>query len=861
MTMVLMLLAIAGAAALLFGPAAPARAASPGIFTFDVTSSSVTEGGTASITVVRSCGGACTGTQNVEYELTAGSGLTTDDFVAPFSFGGGKFVTFEPGVVERDITIKTFDDGDTESAETLTITLKGVDGDGDLGATKLTHTLTINDNDGPPVFSFSASNYNVNEGAGSVMVTVNRSGGAGQAVSVQYATSNGTAQAPGDYTATAGTLNFAANQTTRTFNVSIQSDALTENNETINLTLSNPSNSGTVGSGSTITIIDDDGTVTYAFASSSFNVIESQGPAQLRVVRTGGTGSTATLACTVNGGTASIPSDYTSTQVNVTFSAGETEDDCVFPIQNDSFSELTETVLFQLSKVTGTGSVAGQTTTTLNILDDDGSGTFSFVQANYSVEESAGTVVLTVQRNNTTGSATVDFATAIGSAGPEDFGAAAGTLIFGNGQATATITISITNDAIAETDQKFTVTLSNPSSGTTLGTPNVAQVTILDDEFGVPTVTGLSPNAGPPGGGNTVLVSGTSFVAGCRVFFDGAEATQVTIINQNLMSVANIPAHSIATVDVIVSCFEGTSANTSADNYTYTAGPVVHDIQPDSGPSAGGTIVTITGQNFANVTSVKIGTAEVQQWTVSSGSNGTIITGVTPPQPAGTYNVTVTTTAGTSPVNAEATFTYSGATTLPVISSITPNSVAINTSGTTATITGTNFTGVTAVTFGGASATIVSSSPTSIVVTAPSRSVTGAVRVIVTTTAGASPDNSNDTFTYTSGAASVYTYTLYPRWTLFPWNGPTMNALDAIEGHESPDDTRTNDISDRVSAIFYWNAAGTGCPSGQSQCWFAFFPDGVGIPGANDFSNLVTGQIYWISIDGSGSQTWTIHED
>lgn len=861
--MVLVLLAIAGAVALLFGPAAPAHAASNGLFNFAITSSSVTEGGTATITVHRSCTGSCIGLQNVEYELTAGSGsLTTADFVSPFSFGDNKFVTFEGGVEDRDISIRTYDDDDAEGSETLTITLLGVTGGGDLAGTKLVHTLAINDNDGPPHFSFSQSNHNVNEGNVNFTVIVNRSGGAGQAVEVDYATvSGGSADAPADYTSKSGTLNFTSSQTSRTFTVTIKDDSANEGNETIRLRLSSPSDGGSVGDEATITIVDDDGTATYAFASPNYSVVESQGPALLRVVRSGGTGSSIVLQCSVIGGDASTPSDYPSAQVQVSFSSGETEDDCVFPITNNAIAEATKTVLFQLSKVSGTGNVSGQSTATLNILDDDGSGTFYFEQSAYSVAEAAGSVTLTVRRNNISGSASVDYATAIGSAGPEDFTQKSGTLHFTNGQATATVTISITNDAIAEVDQKFTVALSNPSSGATLGTPNVATVTILDDEFGVPTVTGLSPNAGPPGGGNTVDISGTSFVAGCEVYFGGVEAPLVTIINQNMMRVANIPAHTIGKVDVIVSCFEGTSQNTSADDYTYTAGPIVFDITPDTGPAAGGTIVAISGQNFANVTSVKIGTAEVQQWTVRSTSNGTLITGVTPPQPAGTYNVTVTTTAGTSPVNAEATFTYTGATTLPVISSITPNSVAINTSGTTATITGTNFAGVTAVTFGGASANIVSSTETSIIVTVPSRSVAGAVRVIVTTTAGASPDNANDSFTYTSGQAPVYTYTLYPRWTLITWNGPTKNAMDAIKGQESPADSRTNDISGRVSAIFYWNAAGTGCPAGQSQCWFAFFPSGVGIPGANDFSSLVTGQIYWVSIDGSGSQTWTIIRD
>lgn len=87
---------------------------------------------------------------------------------------------------------------------------------------------------------FSAANYTVNENAGTVVINVTRTGDTSGAVSVNYATSDGTAQQRLDYLATTGTLSFAAGETSKTFTVSIIDDAYVEGNETINLTLSNP---------------------------------------------------------------------------------------------------------------------------------------------------------------------------------------------------------------------------------------------------------------------------------------------------------------------------------------------------------------------------------------------------------------------------------------------------------------------------------------------------------------------------------------------------------------------------------------------------------------------------------------------
>lgn len=113
----------------------------------------------------------------------------------------------------------------------------------------------------PGNLQLSASNYGVNENVGNVTITVTRTGGSSGAASVNYATSNGTAAQPGDYTSASGTLNWAdGDAADKTFSVTIINDAAVESSETINLTLSGATGAS-LGSPATaaITITDNDG--------------------------------------------------------------------------------------------------------------------------------------------------------------------------------------------------------------------------------------------------------------------------------------------------------------------------------------------------------------------------------------------------------------------------------------------------------------------------------------------------------------------------------------------------------------------------------------------------------------------------
>ena len=157
----------------------------------------------------------------------------------------------------------------------------------------------------------------------------------------------------------------------------------------------------------------------------------------------------------------------------------------------------------------------------------------------------------------------------------------------------------------------------------------------------LPTVTVDRSHQRPDAGGTAVTITGTNFTGATAVTFGGTAATGVTVVNATTIT-AVTPAHAAGVVDVAVTTPGGTG--TGSGLYTYVAPPTVTAIAPTSGPTQGGTAVTITGTNFTGATAVTFGGTAATGVTVV---NATTITAVTPAHAAGVVDVAVTTPGGT----------------------------------------------------------------------------------------------------------------------------------------------------------------------------------------------------------------------
>jgi hypothetical protein len=292
------------------------------------------------------------------------------------------------------------------------------------------------------------------------------------------------------------------------------------------------------------------------------------------------------------------------------------------------------------------------------------------------------------------------------------------------------------------------ITATAPSStGTvsvTVTTPSgTATTTNQFTYLGAPTITSISPPSGPTGGNYQITISGTSLTGVTAVKFGNTPATDFTYNSATHQITATVPAGT-GTVDVTVTTPLGTSAiSRPGDQFAYTTSPAVTGISPTSGPSVGGTSVTITGNNLAGATAVKFGGAA---GAIVSNSPTSIV--VTSPAGTGTVDVSVITPAGSSAVTAADRFTYIPP--APTIVGFTPTS-GPTAGGTSVTITGTNLAGATAVTFGTTAAAITANSAGAITVTSPAG--TGQVTLSVTTPGGTVTSTAK--FTYVAAAPTV----------------------------------------------------------------------------------------------------------
>jgi len=151
------------------------------------------------------------------------------------------------------------------------------------------------------------------------------------------------------------------------------------------------------------------------------------------------------------------------------------------------------------------------------------------------------------------------------------------------------------------------------------------------------------PNSGTTAGGTSVTISGTNFVSGATVTFGGTGATGVTVVNATTIT-ATTPARAAGAVNVVVTNPGGLSG-TLTNGYTYVAPPTVTNVVPDSGTTAGGTSVTISGTNFVSGATVSFGGTAATGVTVV---NATTITADTPARAAGAVDVEVTNSDGQS---------------------------------------------------------------------------------------------------------------------------------------------------------------------------------------------------------------------
>ena len=259
-------------------------------------------------------------------------------------------------------------------------------------------------------------------------------------------------------------------------------------------------------------------------------------------------------------------------------------------------------------------------------------------------------------------------------------------------------------------------------------------------------ISSAGPNSGPAAGGTTVTLSGSGFTPSASVSFGGIAAPSVVVVSSTELQ-AVTPTHASGTVSVAVTENPHNQSATLAGGFTYTSSSPttlsVSGASPATGPTSGGTAVTITGKGFQAGATVRFGASQCAAVTVAS---STQITAMSPSGSSGTVSITVTDPDSQSASLASG-FTYTSPTTLSV-SGASP-ATGPTSGGTAVTITGKGFQAGATVRFGASQSTAVTvASSTQINATSPAGSA-GIVSITVT-----DPDSQSASlpsgFTYTS---------------------------------------------------------------------------------------------------------------
>lgn len=512
-----------------------------------ITDANVIEGnaGTTPAAFTVTLSHASASTVTVNWTAAAGSAASGSDFAA-----ASGSLTFNPNQTSKPVTVLVNGDTNDEADETFFVTLSSPS---NATIAKAHGTATIADDDGTPSLVIGdATLVEGDSGSGDLIFTVTLAGATAQTVSVGYATANGTATAGSDYAATSGMLTFFPGTVTQHVHVPTIGDASVESDETLFVNLSGASNATISDNQATGTIANDD----TAAAVPSISITD----ATLAEGNAGTTNATFNVTLSVattnavdvqyatSNGSATAGSDYAATTGTLHFAAGITSQSVTVAIAGDVTVEPDETFALDLSNPTN-ATLADSHGAGL-IVNDDSPAVVPSITIHDAVvaEGDSGTTTAAFSVTlsaSTTNTITVDYATANGSAvAGSDYAATSGTLLFAPGSVSRTISVAVAGDTTPETNESFSVQLSNAANATLADAHGAG--TILDDD------TVISPPS--------ISVSDASVV-------EGDDGTRNATFTLSLSAPSATP----------VTCSYATSdgSATAGSDYAATAGTVI----------------------------------------------------------------------------------------------------------------------------------------------------------------------------------------------------------------------------------------------------------------------------------------------
>ena len=347
------------------------------------------------------------------------------------------------------------------------------------------------------LLNIAQPSYTVSERDGSLTVVVSRTGRADIAVNAVVRTEAVQAVAGQDFSDTTTNLQWAAGDTTtRSVTIPILDDRDSEGTETFDIVIEDARGAGLGVTSRVPVTINDYEEGTLRFSATEVQIREDRPEVVLEVVRAAGSNGEVSAAFTTTMGTASAEDFQPQSGRLVWSDLDDTPKQIVLPLTDDRSLEGPEQLTVTLSGIAG-GAQLADATTTVTIVDWE-EGTVSLSDANLSVREDAGAVVVSVDRTNgANGEVSVDLsfeAANPAAAAGADFVDTPLRVTFPDGaDGLSTVSVPIIDDILEEADERFVVLLGSPTNGAVNGNITQATVQILDWEEGA--VSFASPTA------------------------------------------------------------------------------------------------------------------------------------------------------------------------------------------------------------------------------------------------------------------------------------------------------------------------------------------------------------------------------
>ena len=381
------------------------------------------------------------------------------------------------------------------------------------------------DDDGPRIPNISISSSSTSESSGTASVSVELSNPFNQEIVLNYSTSDDTAEAASDYTASTGTITFAPSETTKSISLDIIDDGIFEVDEIfdVNFTLGATSLGNLVNDTASITISDDDDAPIFGIAGA--NVKEEDGTASITITKTNPVQMDITVNYATADGTALAGLDYVAANDSVTFAANETQKTISVSIIEDSLDEDEESFSVSLTGASQGAVQEAESAAVVSIEDNDDAPSISISANNNLVENES--LEITVALAEPSGkTVSLDLQSSDGQAvAGQDYNQINQTVTFAPGETSKSVTLSLIDDGIDEPVELFNVTainIVNAVIASSNSAPNGVLSVLIEDNDDAPTLNIAADFSVSENAGSAVLEYTLSGASGKTVSFNYA---------------------------------------------------------------------------------------------------------------------------------------------------------------------------------------------------------------------------------------------------------------------------------------------------------------------------------------------------